>query len=101
MRIVRYLYRNKKPAYGWLLEDKIGSIKGDVFGSFQRGEAKIPFLVPSSEERQKYPWKKPVFFARWIREKSSVRLATILPMPPNTVRQSLNCRFYFSNHPQQ
>jgi len=42
MRIVRYLYRNKKPAYGWLLEDKIGSIKGDVFGSFQRGEAKIP-----------------------------------------------------------
>lgn len=42
MRIVRYLYRNKKPAYGWLLEDRIGPIKGDIFGSFQRGEAKIP-----------------------------------------------------------
>jgi len=42
MRIVRYQYRNKKPAYGWLLEDKIGPIKGDIFGAFQRGEAKIP-----------------------------------------------------------
>lgn len=42
MRIVRYQTSRKKPAYGWLLEDKIGPIKGDIFGTYQRGEAKTP-----------------------------------------------------------
>ena len=42
MRIVRYQTPRRKPAYGWLLEDKIGPIKGDIFGTYQRGEAKTP-----------------------------------------------------------
>ena len=42
MRIVRYQTGRRKPGYGWLLEDKIGPIKGDIFGSYQRGEAKTP-----------------------------------------------------------
>jgi 2-keto-4-pentenoate hydratase/2-oxohepta-3-ene-1,7-dioic acid hydratase in catechol pathway len=43
MRIIRYQHGKKKPAYGWLLEDKVGPIKGDIYGAFQRGEASIPF----------------------------------------------------------
>jgi 2-keto-4-pentenoate hydratase/2-oxohepta-3-ene-1,7-dioic acid hydratase in catechol pathway len=42
MRIVRYQTPRKKPTYGWLLEDKIGPIKGDIFGTYQRGEVKTP-----------------------------------------------------------
>jgi 2-keto-4-pentenoate hydratase/2-oxohepta-3-ene-1,7-dioic acid hydratase in catechol pathway len=51
MRIIRYSTSRKKPGYGWLLEDKVGPIKGDMFGSFQRGEArtsleKVQLLPP-------------------------------------------------------
>ena len=51
MRIIRYQTSRKKPSYGWVLEDKVGPIKGDIFGSFQRGEAKtsldkVQLLVP-------------------------------------------------------
>ena len=42
MRIVRYQLNNQTPQYGWIMGDKIGSIEGDVFGAFQRDEAKIP-----------------------------------------------------------
>jgi 2-keto-4-pentenoate hydratase/2-oxohepta-3-ene-1,7-dioic acid hydratase in catechol pathway len=43
MRIIRYTSsRKQKPGYGWLLDDRVGPIKGDVFGAFQRGEARIP-----------------------------------------------------------
>lgn len=41
MRIVRYQIPDQKPAYGWLNEDQIGPIQGDIFGSFQRQEAKL------------------------------------------------------------
>lgn len=46
MRIVRYLIPDtKKPNYGWLLDDKVGEISGNVFGRYQRKEA----LTPLSE----------------------------------------------------
>ncbi len=40
MRIIRYQTPRRKAGYGWLLDNKVGPIKGDIFGSFQRGEAK-------------------------------------------------------------
>jgi 2-keto-4-pentenoate hydratase/2-oxohepta-3-ene-1,7-dioic acid hydratase in catechol pathway len=40
MKIIRYQTSRRKPGYGWLLGNKVGPIKGDIFGSFQRGEAK-------------------------------------------------------------
>jgi 2-keto-4-pentenoate hydratase/2-oxohepta-3-ene-1,7-dioic acid hydratase in catechol pathway len=42
MRIVRYQIKNEPPKYGWLLEDKIGGIQGDLFSSYKRKEADIP-----------------------------------------------------------
>ena len=51
MRIVRYQKKNETPHYGWILENKVGSIEGDIFGEFHRQEAEIPLtdvhlLVP-------------------------------------------------------
>jgi len=43
MRIVRYQAENETPRFGWLLEDNIGVIEGDLFGEFRRLEAEIPF----------------------------------------------------------
>ena len=42
MRIVRYQTGEEAPRYGWLLEDKVGPIDGDLFGRYRRREAKIP-----------------------------------------------------------
>lgn len=42
MRFVRYQTENKAPHYGWLLEDKIGDIDGDLFGEFRRLDATLP-----------------------------------------------------------
>ncbi len=55
MKIIRYQTSRRKAGYGWLLEDKVGPIQGDVFGAFQRGEARtsldkvqlLPPVVPS------------------------------------------------------
>jgi 2-keto-4-pentenoate hydratase/2-oxohepta-3-ene-1,7-dioic acid hydratase in catechol pathway len=43
MRIVRYTTNGDAPKYGWLLDDKVGEIQGDMFGEYRRREAKIPF----------------------------------------------------------
>jgi 2-keto-4-pentenoate hydratase/2-oxohepta-3-ene-1,7-dioic acid hydratase in catechol pathway len=43
MKIIRYRTKNRKPGYGWLLDNKVGPIKGDIFGTYQRGEAKTSF----------------------------------------------------------
>ncbi len=40
MKIIRYQTSHRKPGYGWLLDNKVGPIKGDIFGIYQRGEAK-------------------------------------------------------------
>lgn len=47
MRIVRYqrleeLSRQKAPKFGWIYENKIGPIVGDIFTEYQREEATIP-----------------------------------------------------------
>ncbi len=42
MRIVRFQEKNKTPKYGWILEDKIGEIQGNIFESYKRKEAHTP-----------------------------------------------------------
>ncbi|HLO17882.1 MAG TPA: fumarylacetoacetate hydrolase family protein [Anaerolineales bacterium] len=43
MRIVRYETGDgKKPKYGWLLDDKVGEIGGNIFGRYRRKEAETP-----------------------------------------------------------
>jgi 2-keto-4-pentenoate hydratase/2-oxohepta-3-ene-1,7-dioic acid hydratase in catechol pathway len=56
MRIVRYRYKNEEPAYGWIFENKVGDIEGDIFGEYQRLEAEIPLesvtlLAPSQPSK--------------------------------------------------
>lgn len=55
MKIIRYQTARRKPGYGWVLEEKVGPIKGNLFGAYQRGEARtsldkvqlLPPVVPS------------------------------------------------------
>ncbi|MBI1855205.1 MAG: fumarylacetoacetate hydrolase family protein [Chloroflexi bacterium] len=52
MRIVRYQIKDEAPKFGWLHDDKIGGIDGDLFGAYKRMEAKTPLadvklMVPS------------------------------------------------------
>ena len=44
MRVIRYEVPDtrSKPKYGWLLEDKVGEISGNVFGRYRRNEAQTP-----------------------------------------------------------
>jgi 2-keto-4-pentenoate hydratase/2-oxohepta-3-ene-1,7-dioic acid hydratase in catechol pathway len=42
MRIVRYEIGGEGPRTGWLHDDKIGDIEGDLFGKYKRKEAKTP-----------------------------------------------------------
>ena len=42
MRIVRYQNKTEAACYGWLLEDKVGPIVGDIFGEYRRQEVKLP-----------------------------------------------------------
>jgi len=42
MRIIRFQQMDSNPQYGWTTGDKVGTIEGDIFGAFQREEAKIP-----------------------------------------------------------
>src|SRR5258708_20846942 len=53
MRIVRYQIKDEAPKFGWLLDDKVGEIEGDMFGAYQRKEAITPLaevklLAPSA-----------------------------------------------------
>jgi len=53
MRIIRYQIKNEAPKYGWMLDDKVGEIEGDLFGSYKRKEAQTPLaevsLLPPSQ----------------------------------------------------
>lgn len=55
MRVVRYesLDGKSKPKYGWILDDKVGEIGGNVYGRYRRKEAETPLadvkLVAPSE----------------------------------------------------
>jgi 2-keto-4-pentenoate hydratase/2-oxohepta-3-ene-1,7-dioic acid hydratase in catechol pathway len=42
MRIIRYKYKDEPACYGWLLDDKVGPIVGDIFGEYRRQEAELP-----------------------------------------------------------
>lgn len=42
MRFVNYQVKDAPPSLGWILDDKIGPVDGDIYGEFQRGEARTP-----------------------------------------------------------
>jgi 2-keto-4-pentenoate hydratase/2-oxohepta-3-ene-1,7-dioic acid hydratase in catechol pathway len=42
MKIIRYRINDEAPKYGWMLDDKIGEIQGNLFGEYRRREAKLP-----------------------------------------------------------
>jgi 2-keto-4-pentenoate hydratase/2-oxohepta-3-ene-1,7-dioic acid hydratase in catechol pathway len=42
MHIVRFLDKDNHPTMGWVLENKVGRIDGDLFAEFQRLEADTP-----------------------------------------------------------
>lgn len=42
MQLVRYKTETEAPHFGWVYEDRVGTIAGDIFGEFQRGEAHLP-----------------------------------------------------------
>lgn len=56
MRLVRYQLKNEPPCYGWILEDKVGSIQGSIYGEYRRMEATIQLsnvhlLAPSQPSK--------------------------------------------------
>ncbi|MEN8242736.1 MAG: fumarylacetoacetate hydrolase family protein [Chloroflexota bacterium] len=42
MRIIRYRQDQGSPVLGWVYQDKVGPILGDIFSEYQRQEAEIP-----------------------------------------------------------
>jgi 2-keto-4-pentenoate hydratase/2-oxohepta-3-ene-1,7-dioic acid hydratase in catechol pathway len=42
MRIVKFQTKRSAPQFGWVLDDQVGQIEGDIFGVYQRNEANIP-----------------------------------------------------------
>lgn len=56
MRIVRYQTKNETPRYGWIFENKVGDIEGNIFSEYRRLEANIPLasvklLAPSQPSK--------------------------------------------------
>ncbi|MFH2104048.1 MAG: fumarylacetoacetate hydrolase family protein [Chloroflexota bacterium] len=45
MRIIRYQTKDTSPCYGWILEDRVGPIEGDLFGEYRRQEAETPLTA--------------------------------------------------------
>jgi len=44
MKIVRYQTNDEAVKYGWILEDKVGEIQGNIFGEYRRREAKTRLM---------------------------------------------------------
>ncbi len=42
MRLIRYEMRGAAPRWGWIYQDQVGMIEGDIFGEFRRLEAQTP-----------------------------------------------------------
>ncbi len=42
MRIIRYQVKNEAPRHGWIYEEKVGEIDGNIYDEYRRLEAKIP-----------------------------------------------------------
>lgn len=58
MRVIRYesVDGRSKPKYGWMLDNKVGEISGNVFGRYRRREAETPLadvrlLAPSEPSK--------------------------------------------------
>ena len=52
MRFVRFQQKEESARFGWLHEDKVGGVEGDLFGAYKRLKAEIPLkdvrlLAPS------------------------------------------------------
>lgn len=45
MRFVRYQQGGQPPRLGWVFNDMVGPVEGEMFGSFRRLEATIPLLT--------------------------------------------------------
>ena len=42
MKIIRYQQKNQPPRYGWIYDNHVGDIEGNVFGEFRRQEIRLP-----------------------------------------------------------
>ena len=42
MRYIRYIREDGLPQWGWILEDQVGMVHGDLFNQYQRAEAALP-----------------------------------------------------------
>jgi 2-keto-4-pentenoate hydratase/2-oxohepta-3-ene-1,7-dioic acid hydratase in catechol pathway len=42
MKLIRYKYKQEPISYGWIQEDQVGKIVGDLFGEYRRQEVYIP-----------------------------------------------------------
>lgn len=56
MRFVRFQSGEAAPQFGWLHEDKVGGIEGDLFGAYKRLKAELPLkevrlLAPSTPSK--------------------------------------------------
>jgi 2-keto-4-pentenoate hydratase/2-oxohepta-3-ene-1,7-dioic acid hydratase in catechol pathway len=56
MRFVRFQQKDESPRFGWLHENKVGEIEGDLFGEYKRLKAEIPLkevrlLAPSAPSK--------------------------------------------------
>jgi len=56
MRIVRYQIKNLPAKYGWVFDENVGEIEGNIFGEFRRQEALTPLntvklLTPSQPSK--------------------------------------------------
>lgn len=56
MRFVRFQQSDESPRFGWLHENKIGEIEGELFGAYKRLKAEIPLrdvrlLAPSTPSK--------------------------------------------------
>ena len=53
MRIIRYQIKKETPKYGWILENKVGEIDGNIFGVYKRKEVETPLaevqLLPPAQ----------------------------------------------------
>ena len=45
MRVVRYQQGTQPPRLGWVYNDQVGPVEGDIFGEFRRLEASIPLVT--------------------------------------------------------
>lgn len=45
MRFIRYLKNNGEAQLGWVFEDRVGPVHGDIFKEYQRGEATQPLAT--------------------------------------------------------